>query len=44
MMDAKSAYNAILDRRWIHRMEKVTYTLHQVFRSRAADEVGVAEI
>ena len=33
VIDAKSAYNAIMGRRWNHEMEGVAFTLHQLMRS-----------
>lgn len=37
VIDAKSAYNAIMGRGWIHKMEGVASTLHQVMRCLALD-------
>lgn len=44
IVEARSAYNAILGRSWIQRMEGVASTLHQVFHCKDVDGVGVAEI
>ena len=32
MIDARSAYNAIVGRGWIHEMEGVASTIHQIMR------------
>lgn len=44
IVDAMSAYNVKLGRGWIHRMEGVASTFHQVFKCRAVDGKRVAVI
>lgn len=42
IVDVMSAYNVILGRGWVHRIEGVASTFHQVFKCRAADGKEVA--
>lgn len=44
VVDAILVYNAILEKSWIHHMEGMASSLHQVFRCRAVDEIDVAKI
>lgn len=44
VVDAISTYNAILGQSWIHRMEGMASTLHQIFRCETVNGKGVTDI
>ena len=44
VIDAGSGYNAIMGRGWIHRMEGVPSTLHQVMRCLSEDGTKTVDI
>lgn len=44
VVEAKLAYNVILGRGWIHRMERGTSTLYQVFRCQATYGITMVKI
>ena len=44
VVDARSAYNAIMDGGWIHEIERVASTLHQVMRCLSCDETRTIDI
>lgn len=44
VIDARSTYNTIIERRWIHEMEGVASTLHQVMRCVSPDGTKTIDI